>query len=274
METDPFVSLVIPVYYNQAYLRLIIQSIKKQSYRNFELILSEDADSAWMAEWIAVNTRDCDFPVVHVCQPDHGYRRAAALNNACRVARGKLLVVSDSDCILHPHYLLNYARAYSEGECFVGRRVSLGPMLTTKLIQHNKVNLRFFDMIFSDANKKELKEAIYLFGIRRPVKSIALLGSNFGVKKNWFEYVNGVDEDYQGYGLEDCDLDRRLQLAGARFVSMKCRAIQYHLWHSQRQTEPGNKQRFQVKCAHGEFICKNGLDKQDDSNGQTCSHCS
>ena len=37
--------------------------------------------------------------------------------------------------------------------------------------------------------------------------------------------------------MEDCDLEWRLRKAGAKFISMKGRAIQYHLWHKTNSSD-------------------------------------
>jgi hypothetical protein len=43
--------------------------------------------------------------------------------------------------------------------------------------------------------------------------------------------VNGLDESYSGWGLEDSDLVIRLLRAGIRHKSARFAAPVYHLWH-------------------------------------------
>ncbi len=46
------ISLIIPVYKNITFLDMIIESLKKQSYKNFELIITEDAENIEMRKFI------------------------------------------------------------------------------------------------------------------------------------------------------------------------------------------------------------------------------
>jgi GT2 family glycosyltransferase len=43
--------------------------------------------------------------------------------------------------------------------------------------------------------------------------------------------VNGWDEDYKAYGLEDNDMDWRLKLLGLKIESLRNQSIIYHLFH-------------------------------------------
>jgi predicted glycosyltransferase involved in capsule biosynthesis len=58
--------------------------------------------------------------------------------------------------------------------------------------------------------------------------------------------VNGIDESYSGWGLEDSDLVIRLLHAGVRHKSARFAAPVFHLWHREhdrsRLTE--NQQRL------------------------------
>lgn len=259
-------SLVVPVYKNIKFLDMIIESLKIQTYKNFELIVAEDDNDIKMKEYIQEKKQNLDFEVKHISQEDVGYRRNKALNNGLTASVGSLIIVIDGDCIIHYKFMEEYIKAYNEGDCFVGRRQELGPKFTQNIIKKNKVKLNLFEIFFSDSRKKEHKEALYLRWFKRNSKKLSLLGSNFAVKKEWLLKINGFDEDYIGYGMEDCDLEWRLRKAGAKFVSMKGRAIQYHLWHQKNSSDKIklNEELYNIKKSEGKYICKNGLKKLGD----------
>jgi hypothetical protein len=58
-----------------------------------------------------------------------------------------------------------------------------------------------------------------------------LTGCNIGVWRSDYEAVNGFDENFVGWGLEDRDLQLRLSRHGLRFHSILRRTACYHLWH-------------------------------------------
>jgi GT2 family glycosyltransferase len=77
----------------------------------------------------------------------------------------------------------------------------------------------------------------------------AILGSNFSIAKSDLESINGFNEEVQGAGWEDADVDRRLQLAGVKIRDLKNLVIQYHVTHAQRvgNTEESQKRFDEMK---------------------------
>lgn len=59
-------------------------------------------------------------------------------------------------------------------------------------------------------------------------------------------HVNGLDESYSGWGLEDSDLVIRLLHAGVRHKSARFAAPVFHLWHREqdRSRFAENRQRL------------------------------
>lgn len=260
------ISLIIPVYKNIIFLDMVIESLKIQSYKEFELIITEDAAEEEMKKYIDKKKEELTFSVTHITQEDKGYRRNKALNNGLRIAKGRLIIVIDGDCMVHPKFIEEYIKAYNEGDCFIGRRQELGPRYSEKIIKNHKVKLSFLEIFLSDSKKKEHKEALYLWGIKRKSNKLTLLGSHFAVKREFLLKINGFDEDYISYGMEDCDLEWRLRKSGAKFVSMKGRAIQYHLWHKKNSSARSslNLSMYEEKIKLGNFVCINGLEKLED----------
>jgi hypothetical protein len=59
-------------------------------------------------------------------------------------------------------------------------------------------------------------------------------------------HVNGLDESYEGWGLEDSDLVIRLLHAGVKHKSARLAATVFHLWHPEhdRMKLPDNQKRL------------------------------
>jgi glycosyltransferase involved in cell wall biosynthesis len=97
---------------------------------------SRDATQQLLADWAAAQA-----VVVHLLhEPRPGLARAR--NRALEQARGRIIAMTDDDCVLHADYLPALARAFAGGEpAIVGGRILLGDpvdlMVTVKLEDHS-----------------------------------------------------------------------------------------------------------------------------------------
>lgn len=108
----PQISVIVPVYRAEAYLRECIDSILSQSFSDFQLILVDDGSPdrcGAICEEYAL--RDSRVMVLH--QENQG--QAAARNHALPMAQGEWLCFVDSDDRIHPQMLELLYRAAVEG---------------------------------------------------------------------------------------------------------------------------------------------------------------
>lgn len=77
--------------------------------------------------------------------------------------------------------------------------------------------------------------------------------------------INGYDETFKGWGVEDDDLALRLHRAGCRKLALRFAAIVYHLWHPERsnqtQTHQKNLTYCQERTAQGVIRCECGVEQ-------------
>lgn len=85
-------------------------------------------------------------------------------------------------------------------------------------------------------------------------------GCNYSVARTDLLAINGFDEEYEGYGREDTDVELRLQNYGLRIKSLKGIALQFHVWHERRVFTPGNDHRLNELKTSSRFRCKHGLE--------------
>ncbi len=95
-NSNDLISIIVPIYNTEKYLRECLDSIKHQTYKNFEAILvddgSTDASSEIVDEYCEADNR---FVAIH--QENGG--QSAARNAGLDVAQGKYVVFWDSDDI-------------------------------------------------------------------------------------------------------------------------------------------------------------------------------
>lgn len=102
-------SIIIPIYNVEQYLRKCVDSLLKQDYDNYEIILvddgSTDGSGAICDSYVSIDDRcidyRCDIKVVH--QSNAGL--SAARNAGIKVAQGEYVMFVDSDDYLEPNVL-------------------------------------------------------------------------------------------------------------------------------------------------------------------------
>jgi len=95
----PEISIIIPVYNAQKTLRNCLESIFKQTQKNFELIAVNDGSTDQSLE-ILKNYQD---KITILSQNNQG--AAAARNAGSKIAKGRFLIFCDADIIMEPKML-------------------------------------------------------------------------------------------------------------------------------------------------------------------------
>ena len=117
MNQSPAISVILPVYNAEAYVREAVESILGQSFTDFELIAindgSTDDSGAILRELAARDTR-----IVLVERPNDGL--VSALNKGIKIARAELIARMDADDVSMPErFALQHARMIQEPELAV-----------------------------------------------------------------------------------------------------------------------------------------------------------
>lgn len=102
MKEDPLISVVVPIYNMQRYLRQCLDSICTQSYRNLDVILVDDGstdDSALICREFC--EKDARFRLIR--QENSGL--GAARNTGLDASKGDYICFVDSDDRIHPDYI-------------------------------------------------------------------------------------------------------------------------------------------------------------------------
>ena len=95
-------SLIIAVYNDLEALGLILDALKTQTYKKFEVIIAEDGNSSEMKEFIS---KVKDLEIKHTTQDDIGIRKSRSVNNAILASSGEYLIFIDGDCIPYSTFL-------------------------------------------------------------------------------------------------------------------------------------------------------------------------
>lgn len=110
METGPSVSVIVPIYKVEEYIARCLDSIKAQSFTDFEVIMIDDGTPDCSAEIAEQYTDDPRFKLFH--QKNAGL--GAVRNRGLTLARGEYIAFVDSDDAVKPDHLEKLYTAASE----------------------------------------------------------------------------------------------------------------------------------------------------------------
>lgn len=98
MTEDRLISIIVPVYNTEKYVRQAIDSILAQTYENIEVILVDDGSTDESGK-ICDEYMKKDKRVVTKHQLNQG--QATARNEAFKISKGEYIIYADSDDLMH-----------------------------------------------------------------------------------------------------------------------------------------------------------------------------
>lgn len=266
------VSVLITVYNRPEMTIACLRALGLNTSRVDEAIVSDDGSEEECVRRMQSVFNELPFPIRYVRQEHSGYRLAAARNNAIRAASGDYLISIDCDILLLPETVQTHLRHARNGLFLVGNRAMLNAS-NTNLALNQKISPRLLEALWNEADKKHLAKMQERFqrnlflrrlGLSAPHKP-KILGCHFSLFREDVERVNGFDEKFTGWGLEDDDFARRLYKAGLRGRSVIIDARALHLRHpsvgSKPQTIAESPNMAYFKRENVPAYCAEGLKK-------------
>ena len=276
------ISLIAAFYKDINALELIINSLRKQDYDNFELIVAEDNNDPTIEAYLQTIT---DIDILHTRQDDIGIRKSRSQNNAIIKSTGDYLIFIDADCIPYRTFISAHAKLAEKGCVLSGRRVNTGPNFSS-LIRNRKFKPstleRFFiagiPMLLLDG-ASHISQGLYFdpdayvyknIISRRAKTNTNILGCNFSCFKNDILAIDGFDESYGQLALpDDTDIQWRFQAYGLRLKSCKMAANMFHLHHKIKTVEIDPEEaalmnrKMNEKKSRGEYKASIGISSHD-----------
>jgi glycosyltransferase involved in cell wall biosynthesis len=268
------VSVIIPTYNNVEKLKVTLSGLEKQTFPkdDFEVVTvidgSNDGTSGFLKAYEGM------IELKYMFQENKG--QATARNMAVKISSGELLILVDDDCFCPAEFIEKHVSFHTDH--------GKGNVLFGQIKHIPSIN---FDAIFVLINEGKLdeldmfKEKDLYFDLRNliweknysNIKWICSTAANTSVEKAVFESAGMFDENFIGWGLEDCELGYRFYKSGINLFydenvflyHLDKQRAQYNL-HSQlaknlkywRQKYRGNKE----INSYISFIC-NGLSLQE-----------
>ncbi len=247
------VSVVVPYYAAPAELARTLAALEGQTYPRglFEVVVVDDGSPEPLAR-----PRSTPLDVKVVRQEDRGFGLARARNTGVRAAAHDIVVFLDGDMLPEAGWLAAHARWHHE----VSDAVTLGlwdrvpvdgidaetirnrPGTLRELFEGRQVDPSWVEP-YLIRTKELTSKADDLFRM--------VVGSNVGVRREFYELVGGFDESFTQWGGEDTEFGYRAYTRGGLLVPARD-AFAWHQgrWEEGRADKEKSQELQRAKCAH------------------------
>lgn len=214
----PFFSVIIPNYNGQRFLPTLLTALRQQTFRDFEVILADDASSDDSVAFV-----ESQYPEVRLLVNRRNVGFVRTCNMGVDAALGRLVVLLNNDTEPESTWLAELAKAVcanpqaavitSKLLLFDDRQKlhTTGDLLGPDGIPHNRGVWEVDDGQYDD-------DPIIFSGS----------GGASAFRKDIWQQLGGFDEDFWMY-LEDVDFGFRAQLLGWGAVFAPAARVYHHL---------------------------------------------
>lgn len=263
-------SIIITTYNRLDALQAVIQSLAEQSYNgDMEIIVADDGSTTDTTEWLA--TQKIISPLLHVWQPDEGFRAAKIRNLAASKASGDYLIFIDGDCVAPTSFLKNHAALAEKNHFVSGNRILLSASFTEQVLnKHIPIHTWKYSNWLLARLQGKCNRALPFLPLLRILlpyqyskKWEGAKTCNLAVWRKDFIAVNGFDEHYFGWGYEDSDLVIRLMRSGLRRKHSRFSIPVVHLWHREndRSAHENNRLFLERVMTGNRVLSEQGVDQ-------------
>ncbi|RFM27818.1 glycosyltransferase family 2 protein [Deminuibacter soli] len=254
------VGVLVSTYNWPQALERIFLSILKQTRLPDELLIADDGSGEETRYLVDRYRNIFRFPVQHAWHEDKGFRKSVILNKAVKLARADYIIEIDGDIILHPKFIEDHLKQAQPGYFVQGSRAILSEDITKRLLHNQHARLHFLSAgIHNRFNA--IRAPLFSFLIKTNALSPAnTKACNLAFWRKDFLAVNGYNNLFRGWGLEDNEFAARLIHGGILKKRLKLAAICYHLHHecNSKAAFNKNKKRYVQTIHHRIVTCANG----------------
>lgn len=264
-------AVIVTTYNRPDALRAVLAGYAAQTDLAFELLVADDGSRDDTGDLVRRFTTSAPFPCHHVWHEDIGFRAAGIRNRALCRTTADYVVFTDGDCIPGEAFVARHRSLAEPGWFVAGNRVLLSRAFTDRVLAAGVPVHRWSGWDWMRARLAgDVNRLAPLLDLgdggwrkRRPRQWEGVKTCNLGAWRTDLVAVNGLDETYTGWGMEDSDLVVRLLRAGVRHKTARFSAPVFHLWHPEndRSRLPENRARLAQVLASSQVQAALGLDR-------------
>ncbi len=216
IDVTPFFSIVILFWNNEKYIGKCLQSLKNQTYKNFEIILINNGSDQPLPPNLEISSHN-----VKSIKLIKNIGFAAGNNYGAKIAKGKYLITLNADAFPEPDWLEKINSAIEKyPDCSFASKLVMAD--DPKKLDGTGDVYHFTGLVWRK-NYNHLIENVKL----KEGEVFSACGAAAVYPKYAFDKVGGFDSDFFAY-VEDVDLGFRLRLAGYRCIFLP-EAVVHHV---------------------------------------------
>ena len=254
-------SLIITTYNSPKALKVVLDSVRRQSELPTEVIVADDGSGTATHELIKEVQQTFPIPLKYCWQEDHGFRLSRVRNKALAMAQGEYVMILDGDTFLHKHTVRTHRRYCQKGLILHSSRILLNKQVTGQVLEKDWKNINIWRKCIINGIK-----GLYMPWLSKLCSTTqrGIYGVGSGRISAWKEdmyAVNGFNEAIEGWGLEDNEFFARMIHRGLRIKKIRCAGICYHLYHklSSRDFMSKNQKILDKTVAQRKTYCAKGV---------------
>ena len=243
VKEAPMVSVIIVNYNGKFYLEGCLDSVFKNTYPNYEVIVVDNASSDGSSEHIKkIFAGHNNF---HVIENESNLGPSSARNKGIYSAAGKYIAFLDNDTIVHPSWLVESIKLLESNSDIGIVQCKLIIQNTNDVLDCVGEYLNQYGFLFhvvkpcKEADRGQYDNLRYIFS----AKSAAMVSRTYILK-----ILSGFDEDYFIY-MEETDLAWRSWLVGFK-VAFCPKSVVYHLFSTSSKILSKKQNSYNVRF-HG-----------------------
>ncbi len=266
------IAVIVTTYNRPDALAAVLEGYLAQSDRDFELLVADDGSTPDTAQLVEAYQQRAPFALHHVWHEDRGFRAAAIRNRALAQTAADYVIFTDGDCVPPTDFVARHRLLCEPGWFLSGNRLMLTPQFTEKVLREKlPIHLWRLGDWLRARRQGHIERLLPLFRLPdvawlrklAPRRWQGAKTCNLSAFRSDLLRVNGLDESYTGWGLEDSDLVIRLIRDGVRNKSARFSAPLFHLWHREndRSQLEENRKRLGAVLAATHVRALQGVDQ-------------
>ncbi|PLW79426.1 hypothetical protein C0585_07810 [Candidatus Woesearchaeota archaeon] len=118
----PLISIIVPAFNDSKRLSLLVESLKEQSFSDFEVIIVDDGsnEKERLENKKIVENLDNDWISYYYLQNAKVFGASIARNYGAKKAKGRILIFLDQDCVAHKDLIKNHVDEQKAKDIILG----------------------------------------------------------------------------------------------------------------------------------------------------------